>query len=138
MTLFISYAQADRQYARELTAALRSKGLDVFRDEDSLAEGENFSETILGVLKNAELIVFVVPKESGEGKNALYEVGAAKAMGKRIFAVMPHGRGSGARDVALGLADLIFLDASEIEPDRIADIVERALSRGATRPQLAH
>jgi hypothetical protein len=138
MTLFISYAQADRQYARELMAALRSKGLDVFRDEDSLAEGENFSETILGVLKNAELIVFVVPKESGEGKNALYEVGAAKAMGKRIFAVMPHGRGSGARDVALGLADLIFLDASEIEPDRIADIVERALSRGATRPQLAH
>jgi hypothetical protein len=132
MNLFISYALADRKYAQELTAALRSKGFDVFQDQDSIAVGEDFSESILSGLKNAELVLFVVPKESGEGKNALYEVGAAKALGKKIFAVMPHGRASGARDVALGLADLIFLDTSETEPDRIADIVESTVHRRST------
>ncbi len=138
MNLFISYALADRKYAQELTAALRSKGFDVFRDEDSVATGDDLSETILGSLRNAELVLFVVPKESGEGKNALYEVGAAKALGKKIFAVMPHGRASGARDVALGLADLIFLDTSETEPDRIADIVESTVHRRSTQHKLAH
>jgi hypothetical protein len=127
MNLFISYARTDLDYARELTQALKSKGFDVFRDEDTLASGENYADAVLDALKNAELIVFVVPKESGEGKNALYEVGAAKALGKKIFAIMPHGRGSAGRDVAMGLADLIFLDGSEINPGRVADIVERAL-----------
>jgi hypothetical protein len=134
MNLFISYALADRKYAQELTAALRNKGFDVFQYYDSVAAGEDFSESILSGLRNAELVLFVVPKESGEGKNALYEVGAAKALGKKIFAVMPHGRGSGARDVALGLADLIFLDTSETEPDRVADIVESTV-HGRSAPQ---
>lgn len=138
MNLFISYALADRKYAQELKAALQSKGFDVFQDVDSLTAGEDFSESILSGLRNAELVLFVVPKESGEGKNALYEVGAAKALGKKIFAVMPHGRGSGARDVALGLADLIFLDTSETEPDRIADIVESTAQRQSTGQKLAH
>jgi hypothetical protein len=138
MNLFISYALSDRKYAQELKAALRDRGFDVFQDEDNLAAGDDLSESILGGLRNAELVLFVVPKESGEGRNALYEVGAAKALGKRIFAVMPHGRASGARDVALGLADLIFLDTTITEPDRIADIVESTVQRPSTRHQLAH
>jgi TIR domain-containing protein len=113
---------------------LRGKGFDVFVDYDSLSGGEDSSESIMSSLRNAELVLFVVPKESGEGKNALYEVGAAKALGKKIFAVMPHGRGSGARDVALGLADLIFLDTSETEPGRVADIVESTV-HGRSSPQ---
>ncbi|MGO9170639.1 MAG: toll/interleukin-1 receptor domain-containing protein [Rhodomicrobium sp.] len=138
MTLFISYARPDREYAKELTKALLSKGFDVFRDEETLVAGDNYADAILDVLKDAELVVFVVPKESGEGKNALYEVGAAKALGKRIFAIMPHGRGSAGRDVAMGLADLIFLDVSETHPDKIAGIVERALDRPPSRSSLAH
>jgi TIR domain/Nucleoside 2-deoxyribosyltransferase len=138
MNLFISYSRADSKYAQELTAALRSKGFDVFLDYDSLSGGEDFSESILSSLRNAELVLFVVPKESGEGKNALYEVGAAKALGKKIFAVMPHGRGSGARDVALGLADLIFLDTSETEPDRVADIVESTVQGRSMPEERAH
>jgi hypothetical protein len=129
MNLFISYAQTDRHYAQELSQALRSRGFEVFRDDDPLIAGENYADLILDALKNAELVVFVVPKESGEGKNALFEVGAAKALGKRIFAIMPHGRASAGRDVAMGLADLIFMNVSETQPDKIADIVERALDR---------
>ncbi len=131
MNLFISYARIDHQYVQALSQALRSRGFDVFRDEGTLAAGENYADLILDAVKNAELIVFVVPKESGEGKNALFEVGAAKALGKRIFAIMPHGRTSAGRDVAMGLADLIFLDVSETQPDKVADIVERALDRRA-------
>jgi hypothetical protein len=131
MSLFISYSRTDHQYAQELSKALRSKGFDVFRDDETLVAGENYADRILDALRNAELVVFVVPKESGEGRNALFEVGAAKALGKRIFAIMPHGRASGGRDVAMGLADLIFMDVSDTQPDKIADIVERALDRRA-------
>ena len=131
MSLFISYAQTDRSYAQELSQALRSRGFEVFRDDETLIADENYADLILDALKNAELVVFVVPKDNGDGKNALFEVGAAKALGKRIFAIMPHGRTSAGRDVALGLADLIFMDVSETQPDRIADIVERALDRRA-------
>jgi hypothetical protein len=138
MNLFISYALADRRYAQELTAALRSKGFDVCQDHESVVAGEDFSESILSSLRNAELVLFVVPKESGEGKNALYEVGAAKALGKKIFALMPHGRASGGRDVALGLADLVFLDTSETEPDRVADIVESTVHGRSTAQKRAH
>jgi hypothetical protein len=129
MSLFISYAQTGSEYAKKLTQALRGKGFDVFRDDETLIAGDNYADAILDVLKNAELVVFVVPKENGEGKNALYEVGAAKAMGKKIFAIMLHGRASAGQDVAIGLADLIFLDVSDTQPDKIADIVERALDR---------
>ncbi len=131
MSLFISYARTDHQYAQELSRALRSKGFDVFRDDDKIVEGEGWTDRILDALKNAELVVFVVPKDSGEGKNALFEVGAAKALGKRIFAIMPHGRASAGRDVAMGLAELIFMDVSGTQPDKIADIVERALGQRA-------
>ena len=138
MNLFISYALADRKYAQDLTTALRSKGFDVFQDHESVVASEDFSESILSSLRNAALVLFVVPKESGEGKNALYEVGAAKALWKKIFAVMPHGRASGGRDVALGLADLIFLDTSETEPDRVANVVESTVNGRSTLRERAH
>jgi TIR domain-containing protein len=138
MNIFISYALEDCKYAQELKAALQSKGFDVFQDHDGVAAGEDFRERIMSGLKNSELVLFVVPKESGEGKWALYEVGAAKALGKKIFAVMPHGRASGGRDVALGLADLVFLDASETEPDRVANIVESTVHRRSTSQKMAH
>jgi hypothetical protein len=131
MNVFISHASTDRDYAKALTQALLGKGFDVFGDEDTIRAGDNYPDLILDILKNAELVVFVVPKENGEGKNALYEVGAAKAMGKKIFAIMPLGRGSAGRDVAIGLADLIFLDVSDTQPDKIAGIVERAAGRQA-------
>ena len=137
MKLFISHAHSDRKYVAELQAALRDKGFDVFLDADCLTAGEDFGEKILSGIRNAELVLFVVPKESGEGKNALFEVGAAKALGKKIFAVMPHGRASGARDVALGLADFIVLDTSATEPDSVADIVESTVHRNAARQKLA-
>ena len=68
MSLSISYAQTDRSYAQELSQALRSRGFDVFRDDETLIAGENYADLILDALKNAELVVFVVPKKAGKAR----------------------------------------------------------------------
>jgi hypothetical protein len=100
--VFLSHAWADRWLAGQIARRLALRASDTF--------------------------VFVVPEREGAGKHALFELGAAHAMGKRIVAIVPTaGRFSNA-DVARVLSGSAVLDASAVPADALAEAIMMPLA----------
>jgi hypothetical protein len=75
-----------------------------------LPAGTDISSAILRSLRRADLVVFVVPRFEGQGKAALAELGAARAIGKRIVSVLPDTTRAANSDVATALSETHFLE----------------------------
>ncbi len=110
-TVFVSHTSGDLAFARKLTHELERQGASVFLDAD-LAPGANFGDWVNRSIKNSDVVVFVVPPHEGSGRGALMELGAAKALNKPIFPLMPD-RARMKNSGALGnLFDYQVLDAT--------------------------
>ncbi len=109
--VFLSYAAEDKTFADRLSKALASHGASVFDPAEDLASGADVSGAIIKFLRRSDLVVFVVPRFEGQGKNALAELGAARAMGKRIVSVLPDRTRAANSDVAMALSETHYLDA---------------------------
>jgi hypothetical protein len=107
--VFLSYANEDRTFAARLKQALSAHGAETLDPGDDLRPGKDWSAAILKSLKRADLLVFVVPRYEGQGKSALVELGAAKAMGKRIVSVLPDRARAANTDVAMALGDTHYV-----------------------------
>lgn len=121
--VFLSHALEDRKFVSELSRALKARGAETFVDYEHVRPGEDVSTTILAQLQRSDLVVFVVPRFEGQGKNALFELGAAKALGKRIVAVLPEGVRRSNSDIASALSRTLLLDASAKNVGLLADQV---------------
>jgi hypothetical protein len=107
--VFLSYALDDRPFAERLARVLSARGAETFDPVKDFEPGENWSDAILKSLRRADLLVFVVPRFEGQGKSALVEVGAAKAMGKRIVSVLPDRARAANTEVATALGETHYL-----------------------------
>lgn len=115
--VFLSYADEDRAFASKLKRALTARGAETFDPITAFRPGEDFSTAILKSLKRADLLVFVVPRFEGQGKSALVELGAAKAMGKRIVSVVPERTRAANSDVAAALGETHYFDGNRDPAD---------------------
>lgn len=118
---FISYSRDDRDFVSTIEAALARYGLQTFDPELEIQAGDKIDERILDGLRAADVVIFVVPEHEGAGKNALVEIGAARALGKRIVALVRDRKRAANSDVAMRLSNLMVLDAGEAEPSSIAE-----------------
>ena len=107
--VFLSYALEDRPFAARLKRALSARGAQTFDPAEDLRPGADLSAAILKALKQADLLVFVVPRFEGQGKSALVELGAAKAMGKRIVSILPDRARAANTDIAMALSETHYL-----------------------------
>jgi nucleoside 2-deoxyribosyltransferase len=107
--VFLSYATEDQPFAARLKGALSAHGAETIDPTEDLRPGEEVSTAILKLLRRADLLVFVVPRFEGQGKSALVELGAAKAMGKRIVSVLPDRARSANSDVAMALSETRYV-----------------------------
>ena len=57
--LFLSYAAPDREFARCLSGDLRSAGFSVWRDEDAIESGAEWSSSVLEALLRASALIVV-------------------------------------------------------------------------------
>lgn len=121
--IFLSYASGDREFVAKLNRALTARGAATFDPHKDLNPGEDLSASIIGRLKQTDMLVFVVPRFEGQGKSALVELGAAKALGKRIVAVLPDRARAANSDVASALGHTYFLDATNENVGILADQV---------------
>ena len=108
--VFLSYAVEDRAFADRLARALAAEGARTFDPLRDLPGGTDISSAILRSLRRADLVVFVVPRFEGQGKAALAELGAARAIGKRIVSVLPDTTRAANSDVATALSETHFLE----------------------------
>ncbi len=109
MNFFIANSSADRDYASQLAAEIRATGAQVWRDEDVSNFGADFADALRNAITNSAAVILVLPREGASGgNNAIFEAGAAKALGKKVFVVA---RGAADRELPSSIADFAIFDA---------------------------
>lgn len=129
MNVFISYAQADAEFARTLRKAIEEVVGEVTIEDPVLAveAGEAWAKSIERKLAASHAFLVVLPKAGSRGANNVYfETGVARQMGKQILAIMPAEGGSG-RELPTDLAGLLYFDASNDSATEIARRLAPAL-----------
>lgn len=110
MKFFLSYSRADKEYASQLAAEITTTtGAEIWRDEDVSGFGAEFPDALRKAIVNSEALILVLPREGASGaNNAFFEAGAAKALGKKVLAVV---RGGADRVLPSHIVDLAILNA---------------------------
>lgn len=89
MKVFLSYSSGDQAFVDRLRVLVERAGVSVF-DPAGTSPGEGWSDVIRRKLTEADAIVLVAPEPGSPGaNNAVFEAGAAQAMGKPVVAVLP-------------------------------------------------
>lgn len=109
MKFFLAYSRADRDYAASLAAEIERLGGSVWRDEEVFAPGVDWEAALREALGNSGATILVLPRVGAKGaNNAIFEAGAAKALGKKVLVVA---RGPGDREFPSNIADMAIFDA---------------------------
>lgn len=93
MRIFLSYAAEQRPLSEEIAIVLRGDGHRVFFDQSDLPPGETYDDRIRASLRDADLVVFLVSKDSlREGRYAQTELAIAQdewpTPGRRVLPVL--------------------------------------------------
>ncbi|MGA9215976.1 MAG: toll/interleukin-1 receptor domain-containing protein [Methylocella sp.] len=123
--VFLSYALEDRELAKDLANLMSRRGVSVFSDSD-VKLGDLWSSVVRGEIERSSALILLIPSDDVPNRNNIwFEAGAAKALGKRVLAVLPPNR----RLVALpsDIADVLFLDADKRPLESIADTLIQAV-----------
>jgi nucleoside 2-deoxyribosyltransferase len=124
MKLFMSYGGKDALYAASLAESLKGLGVLVFADK-YIAPGESWEHILRKEIEESDAAVLVVPESgSSRANNAFFEAGAARALGKPVFAVMPDAIG---RETPVNIADWAIFDAAKKSFDDVAKSLVNAL-----------
>ncbi|BBU63417.1 hypothetical protein MSC49_33520 [Methylosinus sp. C49] len=125
MKLFISYSHGDEPFARSLREGLERMGVCVIDPAISTRPGDSLGQALRQAIDESDAAILVIPESGSNGANlAFFEAGAAKALGKRLFVVMP---GAGDREMP-SIADFAILDASRKSSDEVAKTLVHALA----------
>lgn len=123
MKFFLAYSPADQKYAASLAAEMELRGASVWQDTKTLAPGEAWEPALRAALNDSGATILLLPREGAKGaNNAIFEAGAAKALGKRVIVVS---RGPGDREFPGNLADVAIFDAENKPMQEIADTLVR-------------
>jgi hypothetical protein len=89
--IFISYASADKEWAREFAKSLAGAGANVWFDEFVIKPGDSIAESVEKGLRGSNTVVLLVNDESVGSGNFFFELGAALGMNKKIVPIVPEG-----------------------------------------------
>ena len=123
--VFLSYALEDRELAKDLASLMSRRGVSVFSDFD-VKLGELWSSVIRDEIEKSSALVLLIPSDGFRNRNNIwFEAGAAKALGKRVLAVLPPNRHL--VDLPSDIADVMFFDADKRPLESIADTLIQAV-----------
>jgi hypothetical protein len=126
MHVFLSYSGPDKEFARRLADLMTQRGLTVF-DTRHVVAGEHLADALRSEIEKASALIMLIPPQDASNRNWVwFEAGAARALGKRVLAVLPPARGAHARELPTNLADVMVLDADERPLEGIADMLVSA------------
>lgn len=125
MRLSISYSKCDELFANSLRRGLERLGVAVIDPGANIRPGDSFDQGLRNAIGESDAMILVVPESGSSGANfAFFEAGAAKALGKPVFVVMPS-----AKDRELpSVADFAILDAARKSSDDVARSLVHALA----------
>jgi predicted nucleotide-binding protein len=130
--VFISFSHEDKAFAGDLAELMERRGVAVFSDAD-MSPGTLRSDILRREIERASALVLIIPALGLANRNyALFEAGAAKALGKPVLAVLPPGRSIGSVELPAEIAGLIVLDADRRSLDSIIDTLLQAVPSSNT------
>jgi 16S rRNA G1207 methylase RsmC len=113
---FISYSSPDADFALELQAALEGQGNTSTAIPETEAAEQDLSQTLRQQLQECDVFVFVIPPDGKQSKWSLFELGAARALGRKIIAVAADRDGhSDNITFATSLAKMILIDTGNAD-----------------------
>jgi nucleoside 2-deoxyribosyltransferase len=121
--VFVSHSSADRAWVDDFSRSLKPYGLATWTD-NTLRPGEDIETLLRKALVDSDIVVAVIDSSSATLPNVLFELGAAAALGKKLFLIV--------RDQE-GLSHLPFNFSKqrflvESSPERAAQAVASAVS----------
>ena len=84
--VFVSYGHKDRPLAAQVADVMGTFGLDVFYEASDVKPGTKFEDAVWDAMAESRAFVAILPAESSLSSMS-FELGAAKAWNKPIFAV---------------------------------------------------
>ncbi|MCC2104874.1 MAG: toll/interleukin-1 receptor domain-containing protein [Hyphomicrobiales bacterium] len=130
-SVFLSYAGADRAAAQRLGRALEAAGVGVVDPAKEIPPGARLMDSLLDAIRTSDGVVFFVPEREGEGKWALAEIGAARALGKPIFSLVTTPYRYANSEVGAVLGGRSVLDASKMPEETLANSIAASLKSDA-------
>lgn len=88
LKVFISYARRDLPFARQLVAGLEACDIEVLIDERDLPLAVEFKQELLGFIRTADSIVFVVSSASILSPWCAWEIEQVQLLNKRLAPVV--------------------------------------------------
>lgn len=86
--IFISHSASDREWARALVNEMRELGANVWFDEINIGPGDSISDSLEKALRESEVVVLPVTRESLSNSNFFFELGAAMSMNKKVIPIV--------------------------------------------------
>jgi len=123
---------SDREFADELKRAITNRGHTVQELSTSVSSGSVWADAVQLTLKSSDAVVLIVPEPGSPGaNNAFFEVGAARALGKPVLAVMPDRGAIRGRDFPVDLVGVLVVDAAQKPIESVVDTLVHALPANA-------
>lgn len=124
LKVFISYSRRDMAFADRLVGALEARGIDVIIDRRDLPLLEEWQKELLGFIRKADAIVYVVSPASLGSKWCGWEVEQVTALNKRLAPVVAEALDANAvMPDAIGRINLLFFTpphAFDAQADNLA------------------
>ena len=125
LRVFLSYAAADKGYARKLRSLISKRpNLRVFTTE-TLSAGEDWESKLRDELSQSDIFVVLLSSNSVDSKWVLHELGAAWALDKPIIPVVTNSEVFSEIPMDLRKVQPVEVEYLESHPEVIKQIFER-------------
>ena len=128
---FLSYALADRDFARRLLSAMQSASIEVADPFEDSAPGAMVEDVVIESIRGADFVVVITPLSSNDAPWPLMELGAARALGKPIVPVIRRAGWHETSKIVQSVSDRSALDASRLSDRELVEAI-LAMARPAS------
>ena len=112
--VFISYDNQNREFASKLATSLEKVGVKPFLSGQEFRTGSNWLEGLKDHVKTADGFVLVMPAAtSGSSNSSFFEVGVARAFGKKVVVVVPDIDNVDRTNIPIDIANTVVIDAAK-------------------------
>jgi TIR domain len=126
LNVFISYARKDLAFAERIVGALQTRGLAPKIDTRDLPKLEDWRRELLGFMRDADAVVFIVSSSSISSPVCAWEVEQVANLNKRLAPIVFEQVANDRIPDAIAKINYVFFDRPD-DFDRQADVLAQAL-----------
>lgn len=126
--IFMSYSNRDNESALLIKHRLKMSGHEIVGDIDGLLSTVSWSHVLEDSLKNADIFVWILSKNSASSRFVLRDLELARVFSQVIGRPLIIPIRIDAVDIPMELEDIKILDAVDRDLDQIVDWIDREIS----------